>query len=181
LLFIVAQGSLSAEQHLRGCQDPAVIGEALKSLQQNNWKKLSAQRVLSVWPSRFDELKCESGAGCRILVSKERVISGHCECCESFVFTVEMNQDGSEGEHLSDIIVHYSDPDKNFVIDAAKQMVEGAGLPKDQVGSIGRRPIQRFYWDDERSAVRQSYTLELHLSRVGQQWELYMYILADQL
>jgi len=109
------------------------------------------------------------------------VISGHCECCEAFEFEVETNSDGSAGEHLNDIIFHYSDPDKSYLIAAAKRIAEGAGLPKDQAALIGRKPVERFYWDDERAPVRQSYTLEVHLTMVEKNWEFDFYILAEPL
>lgn len=178
LVLIAAQTCLSAERHLRGCHDPGPLSKALTNLQQNNWNKISCKQVLSTWPSRLDELKCESETGCRILLSRDRVISGHCECCEAFEFDMERTPDGSPGEHLSDIIFHYSDPDRNYVVDAAKRLAEAVGLPQVQVPGIGGKPVERFYWDDAREALRQSYTLELHLSRVGQNWELYFYILA---
>lgn len=181
LVLMAGQRCPCAENHLHGCQAPEVLSKALTKLQQSNWNKISFKHVLSMWPSQLQELKCDSEGGCRILLSQDRIVSGHCECCEAFEFDVDTNQDLSRGEHLSNIIFHYSDPDRNYVIDAAKRMAIAAGLPQEQLPAIGRKRIDRYDWDDERPAVRQSYTLEVHVTKVGQNWELYFYILAGPL
>jgi hypothetical protein len=174
LLFTAAGRIPASERRLVGCRDPISIASNLETLQQNNWKELSVKDVLSIWPSRFDELNCESEPGCRLLVSKDRVIAGHCECCEAFTFDVEMNGDGSRSESLNQIVFHYSSRDKRQVIDAAKRLAAGAGLAGDRVALIGEKSIERYEWPDTRESVPQSYIMELQFNKVGHNWELYL-------
>jgi hypothetical protein len=181
LLLTIAKANPSPEARLIGCPDPNKIADALAKVQQNNWRTISAQQVLSIWPSRFDELACESEKGCRLLVSKDRIIGGHCECCEAFTFDVNENQGGSRSEHLSNIIIHYSARSKKEVVDAAKKLARGAGLPGDKIATVGGDSVQRYEWTDSRERVRQSYILELRFTLVDRNWELYLSLGAERM
>ncbi len=76
-VFLTAGGSQCTETGLVGCPNPIDVAKGLRNLQQNNWTTISVERVISIWPNRFDELACERKNGCRLLVSKNRVIGGH--------------------------------------------------------------------------------------------------------
>lgn len=164
---------------LIGCPNPGKIGNALTQLQQNNWRIISAERVMTIWPSRFDELACESDKGCRLLVSKNRVIGGHCECCEAFAFDVEPTADGSRSEHLNNIIIHFSARDKGTAIDAARVLARAAGLPEVTAAKVGADLAERYEWKDSREQIRQSYVLELRFIRADRNWELYLSLGAE--
>ena len=130
--------------------------DALAKIQRNKWRDVSAERIQTFWPFPFDELKCESEKGCRMLVSKSRVINGHCECCEAFVFDIERNESGSSMEYLREILIHYSATDKQNVVEAAKMLAHGAGMPEDKVATIARDSVQRFEWPDAGEQNRQT-------------------------
>ena len=134
---------------------------------------------MSIWPSRFDELACESEKGCRLLVSKNRVIGGHCECCEAFAFDVERLADGSRSEHLNNIIIHFSTSDKGAVIDAARVLARAAGLSEGKAAKVGTDSAQRYEWKDSGEQIRQSYVLELQFIRADRNWELYLSLGAE--
>jgi hypothetical protein len=179
LVLTIVQVSPSNEIGLLGCPSPSEMADSLTKLRQNSWRTISVERILSIWPSHFDELACESQKGCRLLVSKDRVIRGHCECCESFAFDVERNEDGSRSEHLSNIIVHYSAHSKEEVVDAARKVARGAGLSDAEAATVGRDSVQRYEWKDSRQQVRQSYILELRFTREDRNWELYLSVGAE--
>jgi hypothetical protein len=181
-VVLIFAGPLTTPVHappLEGCLSPTIMAEALTKIQRSNWKAISADQILSVWPSHFDELKCQSEKGCRILVSKNRVIAGHCECCEAFVFDVEKKEGGPPSEYLNNIIIHYSERDKGRVIEAAKELAQAAGLPNDQIAAVGGDTVQRFEWTDRRELVRQSYVAEMHFTKLGAKWEYYLSISAE--
>ena len=78
--------SSSRANELAGCPDPQLVADSLTNIEKADWQKLSVDRVISDWPAQFDELTCKGTTGrtgperpCRILVSKERVIKGHCD------------------------------------------------------------------------------------------------------
>jgi hypothetical protein len=111
LFLVVGLTSGFPQSGLRGCRSPNKIAEGLARLQTNDWKTVSVDRLQSIWLTAFDEVVCDDPKGCRFLVSKERVIGGHCECCEAFKFELTHRADGKQTEELSDAIFHYSSPD----------------------------------------------------------------------
>ncbi len=177
LVLISAQSSGSSSARLVGCPTPAAIAEAIAKIQKSNWREVSVARVATIWPAHFDELKCESEKPCRLLVSKSRVISGHCECCETFQFDLEQNKDESQGEWLNNIIIHYTTSKKREAIDAAKAVAKSAGLPEAKITTVGRDSVQRYEWTDS-GRVRQGYVAELRLTSLGTHWELYFSLSA---
>jgi hypothetical protein len=181
-VFLIAGGSQCTETGLVGCPNPIDVAKGLRNLQQNNWTTISVERVISIWPNRFDELACERKNGCRLLVSKNRVIGGHCECCEAFVFDTEQKGDGPRINHLNNIIIHYSSRSREKVVDAGRTFAEAAGLPRTEVAKVGTDSPQRYEWRD--SATKQSgqsYILELRITRADRNWELYLSLGAEAL
>jgi hypothetical protein len=174
LVLITGQWTGTSATQLSGCPSPNAVAAAIAKIQQNNWSEISAERVETIWPTQFDELKCESEKACRLLVSKSRVISGHCECCEAFRFDIDHSE-----SRLSNIIVHYSADKKEKVLDAAKTFAKAAGLPEAKMGTVGRDSVQRYEWTDSGDGVRQSYVAELRLTSFGTHWELYLSLTAD--
>src|SRR6266403_5119751 len=101
LFLAVALTSGFPQSELRGCRSPNKIAGGLARLQTNDWKTVSVDRIQSIWLTAFDEVVCDDPKGCRFLVSKQRVIGGHCECCEAFKFELRR---GTQTEELSDAI-----------------------------------------------------------------------------
>jgi hypothetical protein len=114
-----------------------------------------------------------------MLVSRDRIIEGRCECCEAFAFDVERNADGVRIEHLKNIVIHFSAPSKERVIDAARKLAQAAGMPECKVATINADSAQRYEWRDSREQVRQAYTLELQFTRADRNLELYLSLGAD--
>lgn len=173
--------SQSPETHLLGCVDPTKIANALRRLDKIGWENISVEHLLSTWPSRLKESGCQSEKGCRVLVSEDRVISGHCECCESFVFDAAKKADGTKSESLNNIIIHYSARNKRGVVEAAQEFARSVGLPSTEAAKIGNEPVQRFEWKGLRESVQQSYILEMKFTSVGRNWELYLSLGAERI
>jgi hypothetical protein len=162
-----------------GCPKATAIADALANIQKHNWNGISAASVMSIWPTSFDELRCDSQKPCRLLVSKNRVIGGHCECCETFQFDIKQGPSGSSSDRLRNIIIHYAAYNKSDLVRAAEELLRGAGLPEDKRITLGRDPVQRFEWTSTQEGSRQSYLAETQITRVGSDWEFYLSVTAD--
>jgi hypothetical protein len=182
VLVLASTGmSQSPETHLLGCADTTKIANALGHLDQARWENISVERVLSTWPSPLKEFACQSEKGCRVLVSEDRVISGHCECCESFVFDTAQKASDARSESLNNIIIHYSARTKGGVVQAAQELARSVGLSSTQAAKIGNELVQRFDWKGLRESAQQSYILEVKFTPVGHNWELYLSLGAERI
>jgi hypothetical protein len=93
-----------ANDTLRGCLEVKKLTASIVKLRESNWKTISAEQLISIWPTPLEESACQSDKGCRLLVSKDRIISGHCECCEAFAFDVQQDDDGQRVERLHNVV-----------------------------------------------------------------------------
>jgi hypothetical protein len=158
---------------LIGCPDPQVVADSLAKIGKADWQNLSAERVMSDLPVQFDELVCESERRCRILVSKERVIKGHCECCEAFVFNVESDKGGKPKEKLVNVIIHYSSSNREQLLMDGVRILGAVGLPNAKLRLLGHETAQRFEWESAHGNATLSNLLETNITKVGTNWELY--------
>jgi hypothetical protein len=170
--FVSNLGSSRANE-LIGCPNPQVVADVLTKLEKADWQSLSVDRVMSDWPIQFDELACEGERRCRILVSKERVIKGHCECCEAFVFDSESDKDGKPKEKLVNVIIHYSASSREELLADAMIILGAAGLPDAKIRLLGHETAQRFEWESAHGKATLSNVLETNITKVGTNWELY--------
>jgi len=165
--------SSSRANELVGCPDPELVAHSLTKIEKADWQNLSVDRVMSDWPVQFDELKCKGERSCRILVSKERVIKGHCECCEAFVFDVESDENGKPKEKLVNVIIHYSSSNREELLTDAMRILSGAGLPDAKVRLLGHETAQRFEWESAYGKATFSNLLETKITKAGANWEFY--------
>jgi|ERR1700722_17652607 hypothetical protein len=172
LSFVSSLGS-SHETELVGCPDPDLLAVSLTKIEKSDWQNLSVERVMSDWPVQFDELVCEGAPPCRILVSKERVIKGHCECCEAFVFNVESDKGGKPKEKLVDVIIHYSSSNREDLLRDAMKILRGTGLPEAKIRLLGHETAQRSEWESVNGEATLNNLLETKITKVGTSWELW--------
>jgi len=178
LAFFIPQDTGSSTGRFTGCPSPDAIAQDLTPIVKSNWQQVTPERVLAIWPNQFDELKCESIKPCRLLVSKSRVIDGHCECCETFQFDIEPRKEQPSVSTLRNIIIHYSAAKRMEVVDAAKKLARAAGLPEAKANEIGTDSVQRYEWSDSAEGMRQSYLGELQFTKLSGHWELYFSLTA---
>jgi hypothetical protein len=152
----------------------------LEQIGQSDWKQVTPEHVLDTWPSQLDELKCKSETSCRLLVSKNRVIGGHCECCEAFEFDSDPRAEGPRNMSLGNIIIHYSAAKRPGVVDAARKLARAAGLPEAKIATVGSDLVQRYEWSDTVKEIRQSYIAEMQITKLSTHWELYFSLSASE-
>ena len=58
--FMSAQSGRDTEDHLLGCPDPLIMAEALKRIEQSDWRKSSLSEVQTQWPWHLKGLGCDS-------------------------------------------------------------------------------------------------------------------------
>lgn len=179
IILQLPQVDQRSKSGLHGCPDPIGISKSLQAIQRQDWRKVSADSVMSSWPGQLDELVCHSGTPCRLLVSKNRVIDGHCECCESFVFDIELDSAGSKQEHLKNIVIHYSSSGKVEMLGGAREFAQGAGVPSDKVAILGKDSVQRFAWTTDLGGAKYDNLAEVQIKRVGSNWEFYLSLTRD--
>ncbi|HET9743838.1 MAG TPA: hypothetical protein VFQ00_13905 [Terriglobales bacterium] len=178
--FMIALSCNGADDSLLGCATPDAVARHFDWLQERSWSKISADDVISRWPSPLDDIRCQNSEGCRLLVSKDRVISGHCECCETFSFGPSESYH-SHNLSLNNIIVHYSAVDRSAVVAAARQIARVFGLGESDIEKLGETSQRRFEWKDAREKAEQSYLLEVRFTRTRRRWEAYISLGADPL
>lgn len=167
----------AAQDGLPGCRQPSEVARNLTSLQQKNWKAVSSAQVGAIWPSPLEEIECKSTAGCHVLVSKDRVVNGHCQCCETFNFGFDQRLNGPRYEYLKSFVMHYTGQAKPEIIGAARQIARAFGLSDDESERVGSDSVQRFQWNNKK--IHQSYDLEMQFAQVANSWELYLALSAD--
>jgi hypothetical protein len=163
-----------ANDTLRGCLEVKKLTASIVKLRENNGKTISAEQLISIWPTPLEESACQSDKGCRLLVSKDRIISGHCECCEAFAFDVQQDDDGQRVERLHNVIFHYSARSKTATVDAARKIGQAAGLPERELGRINSGSPQNYEWKREEGPVQQRFAIELRITQEDGNWELYL-------
>jgi hypothetical protein len=76
------------------CGDSIILGNALKTVGDQDWARLSEADLHSIWPTEVGSLDCKDAA-CQTRSQKDKVLSDESECCELFNF--EMGRDDNGG------------------------------------------------------------------------------------
>ncbi|MGH9906914.1 MAG: hypothetical protein ACRD8U_15190 [Pyrinomonadaceae bacterium] len=157
---------------LEGCPDPNAVEALLTRIRDSNWQHMPLERLRSVWPTELTDIECDSKVS-RSLISHNRVINGHCQCCATFSFKIPQNQGAARIEQLDSVIFNYSARHRDELVGIAKKFARAAGLRQGELKIVGRDSEQSFQWEATKGGKRNLYTLELHFSRQGRLWELY--------
>lgn len=173
LFLVVALANAFPQSELRGCTSPNEIAEKLARLQASDWKTVSADKVQAIWLMPFDEVVCNNPKACRFLVTKQRVINGHCECCEAFKFELRRGAENIQTEDLTDAIFHYTSANRTKVLRAARLLGQAAGMSRADVATIGNDFARTYRLRDSRHKTGDSYVLEIRLTQIQSNWELY--------
>lgn len=80
---------------------------------------------------------------------------------------------GPQAEQLSDAILHFSNPHKEKIVEAAKKLARAAGLREADVAKISDDAVQRYEWKTQRGKMENSYILDMRFTQVKNNWELY--------
>lgn len=161
----------SAKGSLEGCEDPAVVSVALANLHRYNWQSVSLDQLRSIWPVDIDGQECDPG-GCRSVWCKDRIISGHCQCCASFSFRIQGTKDKPRTVWLDNMVINYSSSGRAEVVAAAKMFARALGLGTSELETVGRDSVQSFDWKTNGKAGYEVSAIGLQFIDAGTHWEL---------
>jgi hypothetical protein len=165
-------GDAKATPHLEGCANASEIAKPLATLAARDWRQVSLGELRQVWPTELAGLNCDSDV-CHSVWSKDRIISGQCECCATFSFKVQSGESGSRREQLDEVIINYSIMQRDQIVVVAKEFAVASGLKDADVATIGRDPVQNFHWTSPRGKDQELSGIELRINHRGRLWELY--------
>jgi hypothetical protein len=161
---------------LEGCPDTSVTAEALARLQQVDWTAVSIAKLRATWPTNLGGLDCDV-EGCTSLWHKGRIISEHCECCETFYFEVDGGKGKPRREQLDALVINYSAPSRDDVVAVAKDFATAVGVPVAKLESIGREQSNEFSWDGRLPGGLS--LVSVKLLPLKNLWTLYFYLSHD--
>lgn len=162
----------SADRPLEGCVDPNAIAALLAKIGETGWQGISFERLQSLWPTELADIECDSNVG-RSVMSRDRIIKGHCQCCATFSFKVRTKQDEARSEQLDGVIINYSASRRDELVGVAKKFASASGLRQAELKTVGLGSEQSFQWETTKGKERGLYTLELRFTRQARLWELY--------
>ena len=160
----------SRQQGLTGCPDRLLLERGLQQLSKSDWQSLTPASLQTIWPTKLDGLDCTNGT-CQSVWSKDRIISGHCECCETFVFGNE-DPASKDAVHLNNVIINYTVKSRSDAIATLKMFTKAMGVAQHDVDSIGRTAEQTFHL----SAGRTERDIETRITQQRERWEIYLNI-----
>ncbi len=119
----------------------------------------------SLWPKELTDIEFESSVS-RSVISYDRMISGHCECCVTFEFKVHRKQDGARSEQLeaSRSITRHQ---REALVRIAKRFASASGINQAELASVGLNSEKSFQWQVTDGQDRILHTLELRFIRTS--------------
>jgi len=184
LATLLAQSIGTSAPELEGCIPPSVTAERVADMNSRPWSTLSLDKIRQIWPNISDETPCETWVGgrpdnfksgtrvpCKIVVARDRTISGHCECCEAFTFQAKTDNAKETDWFLESLILHYSAANESGTIEAERLISKAAGVPQDQFAKHGREKWHQFLWTD---STGREFTMDVSLSNEKGHSELYV-------
>lgn len=103
--------------------------------------------------------------------SKDRIISGHCQCCATFILGVQGTAATPRTEALDNVVLKYSISERAESIRIAKEFVRALGLSAPEVANIGNNSEQSFHWQLDNGKLA---LLFVDITRGADGWELYL-------
>lgn len=168
ILFSLLPVQLGASP-LKGCLTGPQIASAATKLAQANWNTTSLARLRTIWPT---ELGCQTEA-CDSVWSMDRIISGQWECGATFAFHI--HQSGpTRIEQLDEVVLNYSAPTKNQLINIAKRIAKAIGVKQSDLTIVGKSDDQHFDWITTMGNHRELSAIELRFGHRGQVWHLFL-------
>jgi hypothetical protein len=160
----------TASAPLAGCSEPAVIVSALQKLRDSDWKQVTPDRILEIWPNPIRPLDCESGQICRSWIREGRIIGGDIECADVFEFEKQVPNSATPTKQLLHrITIHYTAKDHSEIAALEKSFADAIGGPVQDVKSLGRSDTDAFQWEGKGFEAG----LNLQLTPVKAKWNLF--------
>jgi hypothetical protein len=160
------------DRRLEGCVEPKIIATVLASMRQEKSRPISEEKFRAMWPTELADFEVDPPADSRSLRSDDRILKGHCECCE--VFTFNLRQDGGATLlELDGVTVNYSAGRRDTLVAMAKLFAQSVGLRASDMKTIGAEQSQGYQWEKIKGKERRAYLIDLRFTREKGLWKMY--------
>lgn len=176
MMIVLMPVVCSAQQgrRLEGCVDPKIIATVLGAMRQEKSRPISEEQFRAMWPTELADFEVDPPANSRSFRSDDRILKGHCECCE--VFTFNARQDGGATLlELDSVTVNYSARRRDTLVAMAKLFAQSVGLRASDLKTIGAEQSQGYQWESIKGKGRRAYLIDLRFTREKGLWKMYFH------
>jgi hypothetical protein len=156
---------------LEGCVNQKKIATVLGEMRQENSRPISEEQFRAMWPIELADVEIGSKTS-RTLQSDDRILKGHCQCCEDFEFNVRQ-EGGAAPLELHGVIVNYSARRRGTLVEMAKLFARAVGLGEADLQTVGTKSSQDYQWEKIKGKERRAYVIELHFTREEGLWKMH--------
>ncbi len=176
MMIVLMPVVCSAQQasRLEGCVDPKIIATVLTSLRHEKSRTISEEQFRAMWPTELSDAEVNPPADRRSFQSNDRILKGHYECSEVFLFNVRPNG-GTTPLELRGVIVNYSARRRDALVAMAKLFARSVELGAPDLRTVGAEQSQGYQWEKIKGEERRAYLIDLRFTRERGLWKMYFY------
>lgn len=164
--------SARQDSRLEGCVDPAVIAKVLGEMRPDNSRPISVEQFRAMWPVELVGAEVNAPADRLSFRSNDRILKGHCQCCETFTFNVRA-EGGNTPLQLRGVTVNYSARRRDALVEMAKLFAQSVGLGAADLKTVGAEQTQNYQWEKIKGDERRVYALDLGFTREDGLWKMH--------
>ena len=174
MMIVLMPVVCSAQQdgRLEGCVDPKIIAAVLNEMRQENTRPISMEQFRAMWPTEMDDAEVNPPANHRSLQSEDRILKGHCQCCEVFEFNVRREGRATLLE-LHSVTINYSARRRGTLVEMANLFGRAVGLGAADLKTVGAESSQGYQWEKIKGKERRAYVIDLRFTREDGLWKMY--------
>jgi len=176
MIFVLTPIVCSAQHdsRLEGCVDPKIIAKVLGEMRQENSRRISVEQFRAMWPTELVGAEVNPPPSRLSFQSDDRILRGHCQCCE--VFTFNVRQDGGATPlELQGVTVNYSARRRDTLVEMAKLLAHAVGLGEADLQTVGAEQSQNYQWEKIKGEERRAYLIDLRFTREEGLWKMYFH------
>lgn len=157
-----------------GCVDPKIIAKVLGEMRQENSRRMSVEQFRAMWPIELVSAEADPPPSRLSFQSNDRILRGHCQCCEVFTFKVSQDR-GAAPLELQGVTVNYAKRDRDTLVVMAKLFAQAVGMENADVKTVGAKHSQNYQWQKTKGDERRLYSLDLRFTRKEHLWKMYFH------
>ena len=173
VMFVLTPVVCSAQQagRLEGCVEPEIITTVLGEMRQENSRRISLEQFRAMWPTELVGAEVNPPPDSLSLRSKDRILKGHCQCCETFMFNVRQGG-GATPLQLRGVTVNYSARGRATLVEMSRRFARAVGLGAADLKTVGAQQWQNYQWE-VKGEERRAYLIDLRFTREDGLWKMF--------
>ena len=160
------------DRGLEGCVDPKIIATVLGAMRQDDSRPISEAQFRAIWPIELTDAEVNPPVNRRSFRSDDRILKGHCQCCEVFEFNVRQDG-GATPMELRGVTVNYSMRRRDPLVAMAKLWARAVSLGPADLKTVGAESSQGYQWEKIKGDERRAYIIDLRFTREEGLWKMY--------